>query len=773
MAVTNIQSFAGQVEIASNLDVGNSNLYVNTQTSNVGVGTSTPAFSLDIVGDINFTGTIYREGSILYTSPWTKVGNDLSYTSGNVLVTGSSSSNPVFLVNEDTHTVGINTNITTQPQKLTTRAGGISIRDNGNITYSKSSKINPYWDKTITKKQELVASDNDSGDNFGREVAISKNSSYVVVGATEWDSPSVTNKGAVYAFVHNGSSWVEEQTITSSATVDESFGSGVAVSEDGSYIAVSAYNWNVNLGAIYVFNHNGSSWVEQQRLTASDGESFGLLGIRGVSISDDGSKIATSSYFNNNGEGSVYVFSRTNSSWSEEAILVGSDITPGDFFGWSVAISGNGSYVVGCSSNWDGPGPIPNQGAAYVFSYNGSSWSEQQILTTSDAGSDDQIGESVSISSDGSYIMIGTPKWDGENDDRNSTGASYIFQNNGSSWVEQELKLVGSLVSLNSGDSFGEDVAISSDGVIAVSGVPNANSGAGRVSISYRIGEGNFAWIPNQASLNESSTSDFGRSVSVSDNGTIVVGTDSQKVFIYESGPKYLEVNNPIEANGTVLSFTGQHICVGDGPMEYGLVVSANKNKYVNLNGPLTTGGDAIRSSESLPVVSLSQVANDKTVFGVVDHLESRGTSRRQTLGAAVASSSKELGDDRVVVNSLGEGAIWAINTNGNIGSGDFLTTSNVSGYAQRQDTPILHSYTVAKSTMDCNFDPEDIPIQIIKRDQEGNNILDENRKLQWEDTENIEKAYKIRYLTQDGTQTDEANAVWKAAYIGCTYHCG
>ena len=52
-------------------------------------------------------------------------------------------------------------------------------------------------------------------------------------------------------------------------------------------------------------------------------------------------------------------------------------------------------------------------------------------------------------------------------------------------------------------------------------------------------------------------------------------------------------------------------------------------------------------------------------------------------------------------------------------------------------------------------------------------NILDEYGQLQWVDTDETEKAYKIRYLTDDGTQTDEANAVHIAAFVGCTYHCG
>jgi len=156
-----------------------------------------------------------------------------------------------------------------------------------------------------------------------------------------------------------------------------------------------------------------------------------------------------------------------------------------------------------------------------------------------------------------------------------------------------------------------------------------------------------------------------------------------------------------------------------------------------------------------------------------VDRLESGGTVRNQTTGITIVNATKELGDNRVIVNSLGEGAIWVANTNGNLVSGDYITTSNIAGYGQKQESEFLANYTVAKITMDCDFNPEDLPVQVIKKDAEGNNVLDTYGRLQWEDTDRTQKAYRIRYLTTDGQRTDQANAVWTAAYVGCTYHCG
>ena len=286
--------------------------------------------------------------------------------------------------------------------------------------------------------------------------------------------------------------------------------------------------------------------------------------------------------------------------------------------------------------------------------------------------------------------------------------------------------------------------------------------------------------------------------------------------------------------NVAQITFTGQHRSFIDGVsyVNYdsleGLIVSANKNKYYDVDENITTGVNAIRISQSLPLVSLSCRERDKACFGVISGSEDPD-SREYVQGSYVSVIRKQKGDTRAFINSVGEGAIWVTNINGNLESGDYITTSNVTGYGQRQDSEFLANYTVAKITMDCDFDPVTQPTQIIRKEtsnvnywvkttyenvseedysnledenrqiidgvyqkitkeeskteQEGYelevrqelvNVLDEHGQLQWEDhpTE-TEKAYKIRYLDADGNITDEANHVHKAAFVGCTYHCG
>ena len=287
--------------------------------------------------------------------------------------------------------------------------------------------------------------------------------------------------------------------------------------------------------------------------------------------------------------------------------------------------------------------------------------------------------------------------------------------------------------------------------------------------------------------------------------------------------------------NGT-MNFTGQHrTFVKDTPTNQlvdkeGLIVSADQNEFVKMSGGVVCGNEAITINESLPLVSLATKANDKKCFGVLSTTEDPET-RKEVYGNFASNMQKEEGDTRVYVNSVGEGAVWVTNINGTLESGDYITTSNVAGYGMKQNDDILHNYTVAKILMDCDFNPTTQPKRIIKKEakmidywirygdvkiteeeyttlpetkrkiiedvhyridqmevlkedpekdsfvyeqrEDMVNVLDEHGEFQWEDTDETEKAYKIRYLDANGVITDEANAVHKAAFVGCTYHCG
>jgi len=251
----------------------------------------------------------------------------------------------------------------------------------------------------------------------------------------------------------------------------------------------------------------------------------------------------------------------------------------------------------------------------------------------------------------------------------------------------------------------------------------------------------------------------------------------------------------------TWMNFTGQHrtfienVLHTDASNNQGLIVCANKNTYMSMSNKLEKGNKAITQNESLPLVSLSTKSKDKSCFGVISDSEDP-EQRSDKFGNFVTPYEKEDGDTRIYINSVGEGAIWVLNKNSSLESGDYITTSIIPGYGETQDDDILHNYTVAKITMDCDFNPQSQPKEIISKqetlDASGNtiyeNVLDDNGMLQWtnelDGSGNIvyEYPYNLRYLdlsgnrySKDDYDTKIANneEVYIAAYVGCTYHCG
>ena len=249
----------------------------------------------------------------------------------------------------------------------------------------------------------------------------------------------------------------------------------------------------------------------------------------------------------------------------------------------------------------------------------------------------------------------------------------------------------------------------------------------------------------------------------------------------------YIYANSAVNRQA---NFTGQHRCfVKNKSWEQinnliGLIVVTDSNDYINMSDGTIRGKEAITIDESLPTVSLSTKENDKKCFGVICTTEDI-ENRKDQYGAFVTPYPKEKGDTRAYINSLGEGAIWVTNANGSLEAGDYITTSFIPGYGMRQSDDLLHNYTVAKITMDCDFTNPFKPKYIIEKDSSGNNILDALGNISWvqEKDENnapvFESSYNIRYLNKKGdiiTKDEYDNLIddkYIAAFVGCTYHCG
>ena len=249
-------------------------------------------------------------------------------------------------------------------------------------------------------RQETKLTAGEGADNFG--VSVSLSGDYLIVGAHQ-DDDSGSNSGSAYVLLRNGSSWTQQTKLTAGDGVAGDF-FGYSVSIDGDYAIVGAHlddDNGINSGSSYVFHRNGSSWTQEAKLTAGDGAKADNFG---YSVSIGGARAIVGAHLDDDNareSGSAYVFHRSGSSWSEEDKLTASSSAPSDRFGASVSISGDRVIVGARRDDHNGT----DSGAAYVFRRNGTSWTIETRLTPNDGSAGDLFGFSVSIG--GNYSLVG------------------------------------------------------------------------------------------------------------------------------------------------------------------------------------------------------------------------------------------------------------------------------------------------------------------------------------------------------------------------------
>ncbi len=383
-------------------------------------------------------------------------------------------------------------------------------------------------DTAWLESQKLLASDGANYDYFG--ICVSISGDYAIVGAYGDDDKGDWS-GSAYIFKHDGTEWVQQQKLTASdGTAGDSFGCSISIS--GDYAIVGAHGDDDKgdfSGSAYIFKHDGTEWVQQQKLTASDGAAGDSFG---VSISISGDLAIVGAYGDDDKgdfSGSAYIFKWDGTSWSQQQKLLASDGAAGDSFGESVSISGD--YAIVGADYDDGKGKW--SGSAYIFKWDGTSWSQQQKLIASDGDADDDcFGRSVSISGD--KTIVGAYRHDDKGTD---SGSAYIFRRDGTSWSQQQ-KLTASDGA--AGDYFGMSVSISGDKTI-VGAYRNDDKGADSGS-AYIFRWDGTSWS-QQAKLlaaDGAAWDYFGMSVSISSNYGIVgafgdddKGADSGSAYIF------------------------------------------------------------------------------------------------------------------------------------------------------------------------------------------------------------------------------------------------
>ena len=262
-----------------------------------------------------------------------------------------------------------------------------------------------------------------TSDQFGFSVAISGD--YAIVGAY-LDDAGATDAGSAYIYFRSGTTWSLQATLPNpQPDSSDQFGYSVAIS--GDYAIVGAYlddpSGVGNAGSAYIYFRSGTTWSLQATLPNPEPASNEFFG-HSVAISGDYAIVGAyqDAPSGVTDAGSAYIYFRSGTAWSLQATLPNPEPAGSDRFGWSVAISGDYA-IVGAFA--DDPSGVTDAGSAYIYFRSGTTWSLQTTLLNPAPAQDDQFGYSVAISGD--YAIVGARLDDPSG--VSNAGSAYIYVN--------------------------------------------------------------------------------------------------------------------------------------------------------------------------------------------------------------------------------------------------------------------------------------------------------------------------------------------------------
>jgi hypothetical protein len=404
----------------------------------------------------------------------------------------------------------------------------------GNIGTATRSVVVKSWEQ----QARLVSSELVSLESFGSSVSLASDGNTAIVGVLNYggfygNGHPEEYAGGTYIFTRSGTSWSNQALIRvpePEREANDRFGHSVSISSDGNTAIIGAYGEDASVnfggtGAAYIFTWNGTSWSQQARIQASDKAEGNWFGYS-VSISSNGNTAVVAApdfggaYIKRPRFGAVYIFTRSGTSWSQQAKIEAPEDEEVEDFGWDAAISGDGNTVIM---------GVRIFRRAYIFTWNGTSWSQQAKigrLVEDDYINFNSFGVSASLSSDGNTAIVGANR-DYFYNVGDQTGAAYIFTRSGTSWSQQAK--IGWSSSTNS--SFGGDVSISGDGNTVVAGAAGEGSGG----VAYIFTRSGTSWLLQKRILPTGYAGDvegFGGVIAISGDGnTIIGGTPSGGVY--------------------------------------------------------------------------------------------------------------------------------------------------------------------------------------------------------------------------------------------------
>ena len=620
-------------------------------------------------------------------------------------------------------------------------------------------------DNSWSRQARLKSNTPTANDEFGRTIDITGDGNRVFVRAPD----------RVEIFQRSGTNWSHLQTISNPVTNDNQdvFGYGISVSSDGRNVAISdPFYDTINVtfhrqGKVYTYYYNGSSYdTGSNDIATITGAQNDYLGYE-TRLSGDGKTLLVSTRARDSSllfTGKTHRYTETNSSyislsgyspsWSlTEELVPEAKTIPENYplYGQNICVNYKGDRCAILMANGGGTSdrainfidihnlsvtneptlnisknlhvedslsvgnlkPSDKRGAIHIYEPVGSSHHSTNdaslVLEHGDSGGSSCIlfPSARNVNSDYGYIQYEDSTLSGDEKSRLIIGT----QNDG--------------VGINS-----DNVILNPSGAVGIKTTnPTCYLDLGSTVVN-RI-------ISLYGGSSSGSTNYYGLGINSS---TLRFNADSSGAVhrFYGGSTSFGYVNN---GTGFVNTFTGQHKSFPHESLSgktvdelSGLIVCAS-GEHISVNDAIPQRGqDGITISEAVPSVKLSVTENEKTVFGVVSNVEDpESTEREDRSGAFTSTFIKLVGDTRIYVNSIGEGAVWVVNTNGSFVNGDYITTSNVAGYGQKQVSDSLKNYTVAKITMDCDFVGTTAPKKRIKK-KTVTETLEETVEEEYED---------------------------------------
>ena len=311
----------------------------------------------------------------------------------------------------------------------------VSLSSNGTIVAigapyndgngSNSGHVRVY--QNVSGTWTKIGSDIDgeaSSDESGTSVSLSSDGTIVAIGAPN-NSGNTTRAGHVRVYQNVSGAWTKiGSDIDGEASSDES-GSSVSLSSDGTVVAIGApFNDGSysNSGHIRVYKNTNGTWTKIGSDIDGTMTNYNTGNTNRISLSGDGSTLVTGEIVSGSNNGNVKVYKNVSGTWTQKGVMYGSN---SDYFGYSVSINSDGSIIaVGERNANHGDGFTGGGiGAVHVFKYLNNKW--KRIKSIYGEVQSDYSGETVSLSSDGSTIAIGSLYND---DNGDSSGHVRVFK---------------------------------------------------------------------------------------------------------------------------------------------------------------------------------------------------------------------------------------------------------------------------------------------------------------------------------------------------------